>query len=126
MVTLPYNVQINAVGKTTGELQTEIRNRYVPDYYVNLTVNVKAEERFYYVDGEVKIPSRQPYLGEMTVMRAIASAGGFTEFANKSKIELRRANGETLRINSSKVRSNPKLDPQVFPNDQIVVPKKIL
>jgi len=123
MVTLPYNVKVRAIGRSTTELQEDIRTNYVPKLYVNLTATVKAEERFYFVGGEVRSSGRQVYLGEMTVTRAIDTAGGFTDFANRKKIELRRANGETLTVNWNKVRKNPKLDLQVFPNDHITVPK---
>jgi len=126
MITLPYNVKVKAIGRTTTELQEDIRTNYVPQYYVNLTATVKAEERFYFVGGEVRNSGRQIYLGEMTVTRAIDTAGGFTDFANRKKIELRRANGETLRVNWNQVRKNPKLDPQVFPNDHITVTRAIL
>jgi protein involved in polysaccharide export with SLBB domain len=126
MITLPYNIKVKAIGRTTTELQEDIRSEYVPKYYVNLTATVKAEERFYFVGGEVRNSGRQIYLGEMTVTRAIDTAGGFTDFANRKKIELRRANGETLKVNWNQVRKNPKLDLQVFPNDHITVPKAIL
>jgi protein involved in polysaccharide export with SLBB domain len=120
------NIKVKAAGRTTTELQEDIRKAYVPDLYVNLTATVKAEERFYFVGGEVRNSGRQIYLGEMTVTRAIDTAGGFTDFANRKKIELRRANGETLKVNWNQVRKNPKLDLQVFPNDHITVPRALL
>jgi len=121
LITLPYNVKVRAVGRSSTELQEVIRTNYVPTMYVNLTATVKVDERFYFVGGEVRSSGRQVYLGEMTVTRAIDTAGGFTDFANRRKIELRRANGETLKINWNQVRKNPKLDLQVFPNDHITV-----
>jgi polysaccharide export outer membrane protein len=124
-ITLPLNVKVKVVGRTTSELQEEIRNAYVPQYYVNLTATVKAEDRVYFVGGEVRSSGRQMYLGEMTVTRAIDTAGGFTDFAKRTNIELRRANGETLKVNWNKVRKNPKLDLLVFPNDHITVPKAV-
>src|SRR6185503_15346045 len=57
LLTLPMNVQVQAVGKTPTQLQAEIRKAYVPRYYVNLTVVVKAQDRYVYVDGEVKVPN---------------------------------------------------------------------
>jgi protein involved in polysaccharide export with SLBB domain len=125
-ITLPYNITVDARGKTVSQLQEEIRKLYVPAYFVRLTVNIKTEERFYYVGGEVRVPSRQPYTGEMTVLRAIDTAGGFTDFANRRKIELRRANGEVHNINSDDARKNSKLDLIVYPNDQITVRKRVL
>jgi polysaccharide biosynthesis/export protein len=123
-ITLPYNMTVNAIGKTVSQLQDEIRNAYVPRLFVHLTVNIKTEERFYFVGGEVRVPARQQYLGDMTVLRAIDTVGGFTDFANRKKVELRRANGEIHTINWEKARRNPKLDLKVYPNDQIVVPRR--
>ena len=125
-ITLPWNITVDARGKTISQLQEEIRNAYVPKYFVRLTVNIKTEELFYFVGGEVRAPARQQYLGDMTVLRAIDTVGGFSDFANRKKIELRRANGETHLINWEKARKNPKLDLKVFPNDQVTVPRRWL
>ena len=122
-ITLHLNVRIKAAGRTIAELQQEIRKAYVPSLYVNLTAVVKTEERFFYVGGEVKVPNRQMYLGNVTALRAIETAGGFTDFANRKKIQLRRASGETLTINALKAEKDPSLDPQVLPNDHITVPR---
>ena len=105
-ITLYYNVTVVATGKTAAELQYEIQTNYVPRIFKNLTVTVKTEERFYYVDGEVRKPDRHLYLGYTTVTRAIATAGGTTEFASK-KVELRRATGEMITVNLKKAQDEP-------------------
>jgi len=61
----------------------------------------------------------------MTVLRAITSAGGFTDFAQRKKIQLRRATGQKFMINWYKASQDPKLDLPVFPNDLITVPKRL-
>ena len=123
-ITLPYNITVNAIGKTVSQLQEEIRNMYVPKLFVRLTVNINTEKRFYFVGGEVRSPNRQEYNGDLTVLRAIDTAGGFTDFAQRKKIELRRANGEVRIINWEKARKNPTLDVKVYPNDQIIVHRR--
>ena len=123
-MTLIYNVSVQAAGRTAGELQEAIRAALVPKYFKYLTVIVKAEDRFYFVGGEVKIPNRQLYLGDMTVLRAIDTAGGFTDFANRKRIELRRS-GKTFKIDWYKAMKNSNLDLPVYPNDQIIVFKRI-
>jgi protein involved in polysaccharide export with SLBB domain len=123
MITLPFNVHIKADGKTTTQLEKDIRDAYVPSLFVNLTVTVKADQRYYFVDGEVKLAKSWPYFGETTVLRAIANAGGFTEFADKRNIELRRHGGQRFFINYNKALKDEKLDLPVFPNDHIIVPK---
>ncbi len=123
VITLPFNVHVKADGKTTTELEKDIRDAYVPSLFVNLTVSVRADQRFYYVDGEVRTSRAWLYTGETTVLRAIANAGGFTEFANRKKIELRRQNGQRFFVNYYKALKDPKLDLPVYPNDHIIVGK---
>ena len=49
-VTLIYNRVFHAAGKRTGELGKEIRDFYVPAYFINLTVTVRiSADRFFYV-----------------------------------------------------------------------------
>jgi protein involved in polysaccharide export with SLBB domain len=123
-ITLPWIGAVQAVGKTAGELQTEIHDLYVPKYYVRLTVTVKAGDLIYYVRGEVKTPGREIYVGETTVTKAIASAGDFTDFANHT-VSLTRANGQIIKVDVDKASENSTLDLQVYPGDQIVVPRRI-
>ena len=125
-ITLPFNVRVQSAGKTTSQLEKDIRDAYVPIYFVNLTAIVRIDQdRSFVVDGEVKRPGQQPYLGEMNVLRAIGAAGGFTEFANRKKIQLRRQNGQKFIINYNKVIDKPELDMPVYPNDHIIVGKSI-
>jgi protein involved in polysaccharide export with SLBB domain len=124
-ITLLFNEVFSAVGKTTSELEKEIRARYVPKYYVNLTVNVRQLEQFYFVGGQVKQPNRYPYAGPTTVTKAIQSAGDFTDFANKKKIKLTRPDGTSSTINWFKAQDDPRLDLPVFPGDKIHVPQRI-
>jgi len=124
-ITLPYIGTIRAVGLTAGELQKQIHDLYVPKYYTQLAVTVSGQQRVYYVGGEVKQPGRQLYIGEVTVTKAIQSAGDFTDFANRKKVQLIRSNGESIKVNCVKAGQDPSLDPPVYPGDQILVPRRI-
>lgn len=126
-ITLLQNMTFTAVGMTPRDLAKEIRKRYVPDYYKYMTVTVKQPDntRWYYVEGEVKGASRQIYNSRITLLKAITSAGGFTDFANKKKVTLTRVDGRTITVNCVKARGNPKLDPEIYPGDRIYVPRSI-
>lgn len=124
-ITLPYIGAVKAAEKTPGELQNEIHDLYVPKIYLHLTVTVTSQERVYYVGGEVKLPGRQVYMGETTVIKAIQSAGDFTDFANRRKVTVTRADGKVIKVNCNKALENPALDLPVFPGDKIHVPKSI-
>jgi polysaccharide biosynthesis/export protein len=123
-ITLPLIGPVKALGKTAGELQNEIHDLYVPQYYVRLTVTVKPGDLIYYVRGEVKSPGRQLYVGETTVTKAITSAGDFDDFSSHT-VKLIRANGQVIKVNVDKALEDPALDPQVYPGDQITVDRRI-
>jgi protein involved in polysaccharide export with SLBB domain len=126
-VTLLLNQTFTFVGKTPGELEKEIRACYVPRYYQYMTVTVRRERQtlFYYVDGEVRAPARQVYIERTTVLKAIASAGGFTDFAKKRGVKLTRLDGRKLTINCVKAIDEPSLDVEIYPGDKIYVPRKL-
>ena len=67
----------------------------------------------------------KPYLSEMTVLKAIQTAGDFTDFSRKTQIQVIRANGHKEKlVNYNKALGNPKLDLPIFPGDQVIVPKR--
>ena len=123
-LSLPLDVNVQAVGKTGFQLEQEIKALYVPKYFVRLTVSVKSDERWYYVGGEVRTANRYVYSGDLTVLRAIDTAGGFSDFADKKKIELRRANGQMHMVSQKEALKDPRKDLPVYPNDQIIVHKR--
>jgi polysaccharide export outer membrane protein len=126
-ITLIHNHVFQAAGKRVGDLEREIHDFYVPRYYINLTVTVRPpSDRFFYVDGEVRLPNKFPWVNGTTVTKAIASAGGFTDFASKTTVRLIRADGTKQTVNCNKVLDHPELDPLVFPNDRIHVKRRIL
>lgn len=125
MITLLHNESFQAAGKKRRDLEKEIHDRYVPDYYRFITVNVKLLNRFYFVEGEVKAANRYIYEGNMTVLKAITSAGGFTEFANKKNIKVIRSNKRTESENGVKALDDPSKDLDIFPGDTVHVKRKI-
>jgi polysaccharide export outer membrane protein len=125
MITTPEDGPVNAAGKTVGELQKILQDRY-NKYFRSLTVTVLTESRYFYVAGEVRGTSRQSYSGAITVTKAIAAAGGFTDFAKRSKVRLIRANGERHTIDYDKALRKPELDLPIHPGDQVVVPRRVL
>jgi protein involved in polysaccharide export with SLBB domain len=126
-ITLLQNQSFVAAGKSRGALEKEIRARYVPAFFVSMTVNVlpDRQSQFYTVRGEVKAPGRQVYLSRTTTLKAIGSAGDFTDFAKKSDVQLTRADGTIFHINAKKALKDPRLDLEVFPGDVIYVPRRV-
>jgi protein involved in polysaccharide export with SLBB domain len=126
-ITLPLIGSVVAVGKTPGELQSEIHDDYVSKYYVRLTVTVVSGERVYYVGGQVGHAGIFQYVSDTTVTKAIQAASGLNDFANHSKVWLIRAStGQRIQVDYDEALKNPAKDPPVYPNDQINVVKRIL
>lgn len=120
-ITMPDIGHVKAAGKTSGELQDAIHEKYVPNFYKRLTVTVKTGDRVFFVRGEVKGPGRQIYTGPITVTKAITSAGDFTDFSNRRNVVLTRANGQRFVIDCDAILDGKKSDPDVYPGDQIEV-----
>jgi protein involved in polysaccharide export with SLBB domain len=123
-ITPPFIGSIAAAGKTPGDLQRELQEDY-DKIYRNMTVTILPADRFYYVTGEVKKPGPEPYLGETDIIKAISAALDFTDFANKHKVRLTRANGQTQVINVQRILDDPQYDVPVYPGDKIYVPRRL-
>jgi protein involved in polysaccharide export with SLBB domain len=126
-ITLVQSQPFTAAGKTPGELEKEIRERYVPKIYkyMTVTVNQSGGSRFYYVGGEVKSPASHQYIVKLTVLQAIQSSGDFTEYASKGKVRLIHQDGRTEIVNCKKAIKVPRLDLEVLPDDKVYVPRKL-
>jgi polysaccharide biosynthesis/export protein len=124
-ITLIYDQKFEAAGKTLGQLQKEIRARYVPKYFVNMTPSIKVQDRYFVVTGEVKTPNRFLWSGQMTVLGAISTAGGFTDFSKKSNVRLTRANGEQLTEDCGAAIKHPEKDLPVYAGDLVYVHKRL-
>lgn len=124
-ISLALNESFKAAGLKKGDLEQVIHDRYVPKYYKRMTVNVKREQLVFFVDGEVKRPDRYAYTPGLTVLKAISAAGGFTDFAKKTNIQLTRSNGKISKINAKKALRHPEMDLPVHPGDRIIVDRRI-
>lgn len=74
------------------------------------------------VGGEVKSPQLLEYQPDLTVMRAINAAGGFKEYANRSKVRVARG-GKTIIIDAKEILTDPSKDIALQPGDSIDVPE---
>ena len=112
----PFLGEIQVAGLTVSEFeQTIIRGLRGP-YLVNpdVTVSIKAYRPFF-LRGEVSQPGGIPYQPGLTLAKAIALAGGFSERASKKKITVIRADNPEAEAESIDLT-----DP-VFAGDVITV-----
>jgi protein involved in polysaccharide export with SLBB domain len=124
-ITLLLNQTFTAAGKTAGALEHEAHDRYVPKFFTQMTISIYLQNGYYFVDGEVKQPNRYPYTGPITVLKAVSSASGFTDFAKRTKVQLTRTDGTRFTVNCKKALNDPNLDLEVIPGDKIHVPRKL-
>ncbi|MGR5237725.1 polysaccharide biosynthesis/export family protein [Vibrio alfacsensis] len=111
----PYLGQLSALNKTTEQLKEEIINGLKGDYLISPKVRVSIIGfRSIYVNGEVKKPGGYEYQPGLTVDKAIALAGGFTDRASRSKVYIAQAGKDELK-------NKVKLSATVSPGDIIVI-----
>lgn len=86
-VSYPFLGELEVAGLTVGQLETRITTGLRGDYLIepNVTVSV-AEYRPFYIHGEVENPGGFAFLPGLTLRKAIALAGGFTERASRNKM----------------------------------------
>lgn len=85
-VTFPLIGMINAAGSSPADFRNRLASSLSEGYLLapSITVTV-ANPRPIYVLGEVRQPGEYEYSEAMTVLKAVAKAGGFTYRANKSR-----------------------------------------
>ena len=128
-ISLPLLNDIQAAGLTPMELRDVIMKK-LADYMPNPEVSVIVREVNHFkvsVLGEVKKPGRYDFKGQATVLDAIALAGGFNDFAARSKIMVIRNNGtgtKRIPVNYNKIVSaGAEQDNFVLqPGDVVLVP----
>lgn len=128
-ISLPLLNDVQAEGLTPMELSRVIRDdlkKFINDPQVTVSVT-EINSRRVYVTGEVVRPGTFPLIPNMTVLQALSSSGGFTQFAREKNIYvLRTENGKQVKfpfnykdaINGKKPEQNILLQP----GDVIVVP----
>lgn len=95
-VSMPLIGQVTALGQTTREFQSSVETKLNDGYLRNPQVSVEVLNfRPYYILGEVNTAGEYPYSNGLTVLNAIATAGGFSYRANKKYVFIKRADEAT-------------------------------
>jgi polysaccharide export outer membrane protein len=124
---LPLAGSIDVHGMSPEALAREVENRLRGRFVRNPQVTVNVTETVSQVvtmDGEVREPGLYPVIGQMTLMRAIASAKGLSEFARVSQVVVFRNVGDqryAALYDLGAIRNGHYPDPEIFANDIVVV-----
>ena len=90
-VSVPLIGDVPARGRTTEQVEGEIRSRLAASYLRDPDVSVEvATYRPFFALGEVGNPGQYSYVPGMTAETAIAVAGGFTDRANRRTVRVSR------------------------------------
>ena len=102
-INYPFLGELKLVGMTAAEVESLIYEGLLGDYLVNPSVSVSIiEYRPFFIDGEVKRPGGYPYQPGLSVNKAAALAGGYTERANRDKITIvRESDGQQFEFSVS-------------------------
>ncbi|MGB2677995.1 MAG: polysaccharide biosynthesis/export family protein [Candidatus Acidiferrum sp.] len=128
-ISLPLLNDIQASGLTALQLGKSIRDgltKYLTNPEVTVTVT-EINSRRVYITGEVARAGAFPLLPNMTVLQALSSAGGFTQFAKTKGIYvLRNDSGKQVKLpfNYREVVKGKNQEENILlqPGDVIVVP----
>ena len=117
---MPLVGEIPGAGLTARQLENEIEIRLKNGgYLVNPQVSVEVlNYRPFYIIGEVNNPGSYQYVNGMTVINAVALAGGFTYRADQDDIIITRGGSEGRKIDDVKV------DTPVLPGDIVEVTER--
>ena len=116
---MPLVGEIQAGGKVVRELETDIETAFKDGgYLVNPQVGLEVlNYRPFYILGEINQPGSYPYVNGMTVINAVALAGGYTYRASQGSITVQRGGA-----NGKKIPAGPTS--LVLPGDIINVPER--
>jgi polysaccharide export outer membrane protein len=128
-ITVPLAGELQAAGRTPGELATELEKvlgRFLTSPRVTLGVSQPNSARIYVI-GSVLRPGEFPLTGPLTVLQGLALAGGFREFAKTDSIVIIRRDRENQRflpVNYKRIEGGRDSSQNLVlsPGDTILVP----
>lgn len=126
-MSFPLIGTVAVAGKTPGEIEDIMEGLFRGRFIKNpqITVNLKEiVSQTVTIGGEVKEPGVYPVIGRMTLMRAVATAKGTTEFSKKSEVVIfRTVNGSEYAAlyDMRAIQRGNYSDPEVYANDIVMV-----
>ena len=127
-ITLPLVGAVAVAGLTQQQVESHVGalygEKYLQDPQVSVFIKEFTTERIT-IDGAVAKPGIYPLVGQMTLLRALALAGGFGSIANRTQVKLFRQAGQGERqvatFDVERIRAGQDEDPAIRGDDLIVV-----
>ena len=122
-ISLRYIGLLAVAGITVSELAEKTQKAYIDEkIYNTIDVSISVTERYVYVGGEVSRPGRVVWSPDLSLTKAIQSAGGFSIYARKIGVILNREHN-SYTVDAKGAERNPANDPKLYPGDSINVPR---
>jgi polysaccharide export outer membrane protein len=128
MISLPLLGDVKAAGKTPLQLADDVTaklKKFIQDPNVTVTLTAMNSKKVYMI-GEIGKTGPMEMTAGMTLLQAIASAGGLTPYANAKKIYILRSEGgkqQKIFVQYKQaLRGDESLNLPLNPGDTIVVP----
>lgn len=136
-ITTPLIADMPAVGKTPKQLSDDMKvalSKYIENPLVSVIVNnfsgtFSQQVR---VVGATEKPASIPYRANMTLLDAMISVGGLSEYAAGNRARLVRFNRDTgkqqeyqVRIGDLLKRGDSKANVMLSPGDVIIIPESM-
>ena len=132
-ISLPLIGDVDAVGRTTGQLKDAITQK-LREYKENPTVAIVVQQvnsYFVYVQGAVGNQGRFPLLTKTSLVQALTLAGGLAPDAVRSRIVVFRMNGDgsepqRIMVSYDDIILRGAENFELHPGDTIVVPSETM
>lgn len=118
---------VQANGRSLGEIAYELETRLGGEYVRNPDITIEFIERegqVFTVGGEVDSPGQYPIVRQMTLLEAVASAGGTTEYSELDDVLIfREIEGQRYigLYDMSAIQRGNYPDPVIYAHDVIMV-----
>ena len=126
-ISMPLIGEVRAVDMTTAQLDDVLTQKFGAKYLENPDISVGIKEsarRSITVDGAVKSAGAFPAVGDLSLMQAVALAGGVNEEANAHRVAVFRTiegKRQAAAFDLVSIRHGENPDPKIYPGDIIIV-----
>lgn len=118
-ISFPLAGQVAVRGETIVNVERKITDLLANGYMISPKVSVEvAAYRPFFIEGAVTTAGQFPYVYGMTARAAIATAGGFKDFADRGRVTIYR------RVGKAMTKRTVGLDEPILPGDTVVVAER--
>ena len=126
-ISMPLIGEVEAYNLTTGELDQKLTAKLGEKYLQNPDVSVgikSSTKRSVTVDGAVRSPGSFPVAGSVSLLQAVAQAGGVADDGNIHRIAVFRqiaGKRQAAAFDLGSIRKGQADDPPIYAGDIIIV-----